>query len=154
MVQALFENKGIDLDVYRKMVDQTSEINNLSLLSGLHQYMSDEDFNKVVNSLTVGQVLSHTINVNTAPVDVLKSLGISEGAVGLIVQERQKSPFKDKAAIPGIGDVKINDVNVSNYLTVSQSNDYTVYAYATVGGYTKQVEAIVKGNTFSYWRSL
>ena len=159
MVRALFENKRIDTDVYSKMTDQTNEINKLSLLSGLHQYMNDEDFNKVAASLTVSPVPSHTININTASADVLQSLGISTGAVGLIVQERQKNPFKDKTLIPGIGDVKIYDVLVSSYLTVVPNNTYTVYAYAKVGDYEKQIEAIVNvanplNPVFYYWRAL
>ena len=31
---------------------------------------------------------------------------------------------------------------------------FRVYSYATVGGYTKQIEAIVNGNAIAYWRAL
>jgi type II secretory pathway component PulK len=155
MIQTLFENKSIDTAVFDRMTDQTSEINRLSLLSGLHQYMSDEDFNKVRDSLTVSPVPLDKININTASADVLQSLGISAGAVGLILQERQKTPYTDLGKVPGIGDLKINGVLVTNYLsTTPQSNIYKVYAYAAVGGYTKQVEAIVQGGNRLYWRAL
>jgi len=155
MVQTLFENKSIDTAVFDKMTDPTSEINRLSVLTGLHQYMSDEDFNKVRDSLTVSPVPLDKININTASADVLQSLGISSGTVGLILQERQKTPYTDLGKVPGIGDIKINGVLVSNYLTTtSQSNIYKVYSYVAVGGYTKEVEAIVQGNNRLYWRAL
>ena len=155
MVQALFENKSIDTAVFDRMTEPTSEINRLSVLTGLHQYMSDEDFNKVRDSLTVSPVPLDKININTASADVLQSLGISSGTVGLILQERQKTPYTDLGKVPGIGDIKINGVLVSNYLTTtSQSNIYKVYSYVAVGGYTKEVEAIVQGNNRLYWRAL
>ena len=155
MIQTLFENKSIDTAVYDRMTDQTSDINRLSVLTGLHQYMSDEDFNKVRDSLTVSPVPLDKININTASADVLQSLGISAGAVGLILQERQIAPYTDLGKVPGIGDIKINGVLVLNYLsTASSSNIYKVYAYSAVGGYTKQVEAIVQGGNRLYWRAL
>lgn len=153
MVQTLFESiKDIDTAVVDKMVDQTSDINKLALLSGLHQYMSDEDFNKVYMYLTTASAVpSNTINVNTASPEVLQALGISRETASLIVQQR---PYSDKNNIPGISDMKLDGVALSNYLSVTASNTYTVYAYATVGGYTKQVEAVVNGNSISYWRAL
>ncbi len=155
MIQTLFENKSIDTAVFDRMTDPTSEINKLSLLTGLHQYMSDEDFNKVRDSLTVSPVPLDKIHINTASADVLQSLGISAGAVGLILQERQKTPYTDLGKVPGIGDIKINGVLVSNYLSATPpSNIYKVYSYAAVGGYTKQVEAIVQGGNRLYWRAL
>jgi hypothetical protein len=73
----------------------------------------------------------------------------------LILQERQKTPYTDLSKVPGIGDIKINGVLVSNYLSATPpSNIYKVYSYATVGGYTKQVEAIVQGGNRLYWRAL
>lgn len=155
MIQTLFENKSIDTAVFDRMTDPTSEINRLSLLTGLHQYMSDEDFNKVRDSLTVSPVPVHKININTASADVLQSLGISTGAVGLILQERQIAPITELGKVPSIGDIKINGVLVSSYLsTTPPSNIYKVYSYAAVGGYTKQVEAIVQGGNRLYWRAL
>jgi len=152
MIQTLFENKSIDTAVYDRMTDQTSDINRLSVLTGLHQYMSDEDFNKVCDSLTASPVPVDKIYINTASADVLQSLGISAGAVGLILQER---PFTDLGKVPGIADIKINGVLVSNYLSATPpSNIYKVYSYAAVGGYTKQVEAIVQGGSRLYWRAL
>jgi len=156
MIRTLFENKSIDIAVYDKLTDLTSEIYNLGLLAGLHQYMSDEDFNKVRECLTVSPVPTHTININTASADVLQSLGISAGAVGLIIENRQRTPYADLEKVSGIGGIQINGLNLSSYLTTTVGRYSTVYSYATVGGYTKQIEAIITKNplTILYWRAL
>jgi DNA uptake protein ComE-like DNA-binding protein len=156
MIRTLFDNKRIDLAVYDKLTDTTSEIYRLGLLAGLHQYMGDEDFNKVYESLTVSLVPTHTININTASADVLQSLGISADAVGLIIQGRQKTPYADLEKVPGIGGIQINGLNLSSYLTTTVGGYSTVYSYATVGGYTRQVEAIISKNPLKvfYWRAL
>jgi DNA uptake protein ComE-like DNA-binding protein len=156
MIRTLFDNKRIDLAVYDKLTDPTSEIYRLGLLAGLHQYMSDEDFNKVYESLTVSLVPTHTININTASADVLQSLGISADAVGLIIQGRQKTPYADLEKVPGIGGIQINGLNLSSYLTTTVGGYSTVYSYATVGGYTRQIEAIISKNPLKifYWRAL
>ncbi len=154
IMKTLFETvKGIDVAVMDRITDSTSDIYKLSLLTCLHQYMSDEDYNKVYNDLTVSPV--DKININTASADVLQSLGLSAGTAGLIIETRQKTPY---TAVPStiFGDLTINGLNVSNYLTAAPSNIYKVYSYATVGGYTKQIEAIIYKDSSQvlYWRAL
>ena len=151
VLQALFENKQIDISsVYNRMTDPTSNIFYTSLLSELHQYMSDEDYIKIANDLTVSTW--HNININTASRDVLQSLGISSGAIDLIMQNRQNAPYKE---VPSdlIGAIMINKLNVTTLLTTNSSNIYTVHCNATVGGYTKEAVAIVGSNP-PYWREL
>jgi type II secretory pathway component PulK len=160
MLNALFENKGIDRIVLEKMIDVNSGIKNLGLVTGLHQYMSDEDYNKVSNFLTTSQVVDK-IDINTASPEVLQSLGISSGAAGLIVEAR-KTPFTDHAAVSGFAGINgiflpTTHLLAANFLTET-SNVFKVYSYATVGGYTKQVEAVItrttSGFTVNYWRAL
>jgi type II secretory pathway component PulK len=163
IVKTLFENKSIDTVVYDRMVDPSSTINSLSLLTGLHQYMSDEDYNKVSDCLTVSPVSQQGqkyININTASADVLQALGIGSGEAQLIMENRSRNPYTlttmpdsvKAAMVPGL-----RTTAAVNFLT-DQSNFYKVYAYATVGGYTKQIEAIVNmGNPLNpvlYWREL
>lgn len=150
VLQALFENKQIDISVYNRMIDPTSNIFHTSLLSELHQYMSDEDYIKIANDLTVS--IWHNININTASRDVLQSLGISSGAIDLIIQNRQNAPYKE---VPNdiIGAIMINKLNVTTLLTTNSNNIYTVHCNATVGGYTKVTVAIVGSNP-PYWRAL
>lgn len=164
MLQALFENKSIDLAVLDRMTDPTSAINKLSLLTGLHQFMSDEEYEKVKDFLTVTQAQGTTpfqtqvrkININTASLEVLQSLckglGKDDSVAGLIISRRDSNPFTSTAEIvnmPGM------DPLVASYLDVT-SNIYRVYAYATVGGYTKQVESVIDLTKSSplYWRAL
>ncbi|MDH4163727.1 MAG: general secretion pathway protein GspK [Nitrospirota bacterium] len=143
--------KKIDTTVFDRMVDPASTINFTILLQELRQYMSDEEYGKVANALTVGKWSN--ININTASADVLQSIGISQGAVDIIVQNRQRTPY---TSVPGeiIGDnIKINNVNAVNYLTTKSNNIYTVHCIATVGGYSKEAVAII-GSQIPYWRIL
>jgi len=157
VLQALFENRSIDVDVLDRMTDSTSTINKMGLLTGLYQYMSDEEYDKVKDFLTVTQAQGpRKININTAPLVVLQSLckglGKNDSVAGLVISRRESNPFTSTADIvnmPGM------DPLVASYLDVA-SNVYKVYAYATVGGYTKQVEAIIDLTKSSplYWREL
>jgi type II secretory pathway component PulK len=113
--------------------------------------MSDEEYDKVKDFLTVAQI--QKINVNTASLEVLqslcRSLGKDDGVASLIITKRDSQPFASTSEVvnmPGM------DTMVASYLDVT-SNFFKVYSYATVGGYTKQVEAIVQGNAISYWRA-
>ena len=160
MLSALFENKGIDRVVLDNMIQNAGVIKNIGLLTGLHQYMSDEDYDKVKDFVTTSQV--DRIDINTASPQVLQSLGINSGAAGMIIEERKKAPFTDHAKVsdfPGINSTFLpsTTLQVANFLTET-SNVFKVYSYATVGGYTKQVEAVItrsnSGFTVNYWRAL
>jgi general secretion pathway protein K len=163
VVRTLFESiKGIDTTVVDGIAGPQSDISNLVLLSGLHQYMNDEDYNKVYKSLTVSPVSQNkvTINVNTASADVLQSLGISASDADRIITDRQATPYVPSDLLSTgkvsliIGNKLLNGLNLTSYLTPNSVGYYKILAYATVGGYTKQVEAIINGNTISYWRAL
>jgi len=162
MLNTLFENNGIDSVVFDSMTaisSGSSGIKNLGLLTGLHQYMSDEDYIKVSNFVTTSQV--DKIDINTASPAVLQSLGISAGAAGLIVEARKK-PFTDHATVSSFAGINNTflpgtTLQAANFLTET-SNVFKVYSYATVGGYTKQVEAVIErtasGFNVKYWRAL
>jgi type II secretory pathway component PulK len=164
MLQALFENRSVDLAVLDRMTDTTSTINKMGLLTGLHQFMSDEEYEKVKDFLTVTQAQGTTplqtqvrkININTASLEVLQSLckglGKDDSVAGLIISRRNSNPFTSTSEIVNMSGM---DPLVASYLDVT-SNIYKVYAYATVGGYTKQVEAIIDLAKSSplYWRAL
>jgi type II secretory pathway component PulK len=164
MLQALFENRSVDLAVLDRMTDTTSTINKLGLLTGLHQFMSDEEYEKVKDFLTITQAQGTTplqtqvrkININTASLEVLQSLckglGKDDSVAGLIISRRNSNPFTSTSEIVNMSGM---DPLVASYLDVT-SNIYKVYAYATVGGYTKQVEAIIDLAKSSplYWRAL
>ncbi len=155
MVRNLLENAHIDTTVYDRLTDQaTSEVNRIGILSGIHAYMTDEEYGKVADFLTVSTVSAHRININTAPKQVLESMGIPPGTVDLIIQDRERTAYKDLASVPGIADIKLAGVNISSYLTVGPSTVFKVYCNATVGGYTRVAEAIVSGSQVSYWRIL
>ncbi len=160
VVRTLFENKGIDSTVVDRIYDPQSNIGSLVLLSGLHQYMSDEDYNKIYESLTVALVSQNrvTININTASADVLRSLGIiNDLDIKSIITERQATPYVD-ADLASTGTRKLSSIigttQARGLLTTRSMEYYRIFAYATVGDYTKQIEAIVKGKDISYWRAL
>lgn len=163
VLRRLFETvKGIDTAVLDRIADPQSAISSMTLLSGLHQYMRNDDFIKVFESLTVTPVSQNkvTININTASKDVLQSLWINEMDAQKIIDERRDTPYIEAdLKMNGklstiIGNIQIKNVNLATYLTTKSSGYYTVSARATVGGYTKQIEAVVNGGNISYWRAL
>jgi type II secretory pathway component PulK len=155
----LFGIKRVDLDILDMMSDPSADTWRLALLSGMHSFMNDESFNKVKDCITAANTVDR-ININTASAEVLQSLGISSDASKLIIEERSKqlytadsmanSPLIQGVMVPGL-----HSNAAANFLTY-QSDTYTVYSYAKVGGYIKQIEAIIQsGNaTPLYWRAL
>jgi type II secretory pathway component PulK len=149
MLRQLFSIKQISQDI---LDSQIAEKKNFYLVSELHNVMNDEDYGKVEPYVTVSPVTS--ININDASAEVLQSLcrrlGKDDGVVGMIIRNRIDKPYKTKAEInntPGM------DSMVASYLDVA-STYFKVYSYATVGGYTKTIEAVVNGTNISYWRAL
>jgi len=156
MLSKLFELKQIDQSI---LDNQIVEKRNFYLVSELHTVMNnDEDYRKVAPYVTVSPVSS--FNVNYASPEVLQSLcrklGIDDGVVGMIVNKRKSQPYLSKQEIL---DTPAMVSMVASYLDVT-SSIFRVYSYATVGGYTKQIEAIVNVSNLPplspvlYWRSL
>jgi len=143
----LFTNKSIDQSILDKISDDQRI---LYLPAELHQVMTDEDFTKLEKYVTTMTTMIDKININTASREVLESLGIN--GADSIVSARESQPFSQISDVRSI--MQIDDV-LAGYLTYS-STIYKVYAYATVGGYTKRIEAIVNTSDGSilYWRAL
>ena len=125
----------------------------LSLITELHRFLNDEEYGKVAGFLTV-----HTtgkININTASSKVLQCLGLSAPDADSIVESAKREPFdpgkKPINNAPGMTPL------IAGQLVVS-SNVFKVSSIATVGGYTKQIDAImtlnVPGFTVNYWRAI
>jgi type II secretory pathway component PulK len=148
-LQQLFDIKAVSQDVLDKQVVDKQYF---YVLSDLHQVMSDEEYGKVNNFLTVVPVPK--ININTASLEVLqslcRSLGKDDSVASLVINKRRDQPFASSSDITNMPGM---DVLVASYLGYT-SNTYKVYSYASVGGYTKQVEAIINGPQVLYWRAL
>jgi type II secretory pathway component PulK len=150
----LFTNRGINQNI----LDQISawmieERRSFYLLTELHQFLSEEDFAKVADSLTLAPVSQ--ININTASVDVLESIGINSSMAEMIVSRRNSEPFKDAGSVADfLGPA--NTMEAGQLTTTS--NVVRVNSSATVGGYTKLIEAVITrsatGYTVNYWRAL
>lgn len=148
----LFAIKGISTEVVDKIkaLKQGPPVRTFVLLSELHAVMSDDDYDKVAAYLTTS--FDSKINMNTASEDVLKSVlpnNLSE--ISMIMNTRKTKK------IESAGEVRLSqqntDPNVLNRLVVD-SAVFRVYANATVGGYTKEIEAVVNGGRISSWRAL
>jgi type II secretory pathway component PulK len=151
-VGTLFSNKGISTEAVAKIkaLKQGPPIRTFVLLSELYAVMSDDDYLKVVGYLTTSS--DSMININTASEDVLNSvLPNNQSEVMRIVSTRKT------IKITALSDVGLNQntvaANVLNSLQVD-SAAYRVYANATVGGYTKTIEAVVNSGIISYWSAL
>jgi len=157
----LFTNLGIDQNI----LDQISawmieEKRSFYLLSEIHQFLSDKDFRKVQDYVTVlppSVTPENKIDINTAPAAVLVSLGMSENAAQMIVERRSEQLFKPTDDLsPYLGQ---NSTAIAGQLSFT-SNVFSINSYATVGGYMKQADAILtrtsggSGFTILYWRAL
>jgi type II secretory pathway component PulK len=153
----LFFDRGVNQKVLNDISDwmTANHVSRFYLLSELHQFMSDEEFGKVQDALAVSQLTR--INVNTASVDVLKSVFPNNvGIADEIAEKRKTEPF-NAATLTAYLNNNPGLSNLSSGLTTS-SNVFKVSSFATVGGYTKQIEAIItlsgSGYTPNYWRAL
>ena len=154
-LEALFDITGVSQDV----LDRIAEKKTFYLLSELHQVMSDEEYGKVKDFITAAPVpVNNGININTASLTVLRVLCRSHGSddsfAGLIDSRRKDHLFVSTSEITNMPGMERNPL-LASYLGVA-SDTYKVYAYTTVGGYTRQIEAIIqKGNAAPlYWRAL
>jgi type II secretory pathway component PulK len=146
----LFNQKEIDQHIL-----DTIDENRMTfqLPTQLHQVMSDQDFAKIerfVSTMPPG-LPYRAININTAPREVLEAIGIDQAAT--IVTERQSQTIT-KDTVTRFMAAQTYSKLAGNL--VYDSSYYKVYSYATVGGYSRQVEAIIqKGSRIPlYWRAL
>jgi len=147
-LQELFRIKQAKQDVLQGMADDGIKIN---LLTELHQRMSDEEYGRVTPFLTVYG--DKKINLNTASLEVLTSMGFTEVSARMVIDLRQSEPFDEGRISPYLPPTLT--VNKENFT----SNTFTVRSFATVGDYTKQIEAVVQAAkvanpTVLYWRAL
>jgi type II secretory pathway component PulK len=152
-LEQLFDIREINQDVLKSRMTEKKDFR---LLTELHQVMSDEDFGRVRDFLTVFPL--QKIDINTASVEVLqslcRSLGKDDGPAIAVVSRRAREPFMkigDVVNFPGM------DPLVASYLDVT-GNVFKVSSSVTVNGYTKYVEAVIErtatGFTLRYWRAL
>lgn len=150
MLSQLFSIKQISQDILDNQIVERAKV---YLVSELHTVMNDEDYHKVSPYVTVSPVPLRKIDINAASAEVLRSLcrslGKDDGVVGMIISKRSSKPYTaaEISSTPGM------DPLVATYLDVTDTY-FKVYSYATVGGYTKTIEAVVNGSNISYWRAL
>jgi len=149
----LFEVLAINQDSLDRMVENKK---NYFLTDELHQVLSDEEFRKLKDFVTVSPVAR--VDVNTASSEVLQSLGLSAGMAQMVVEKRTTEPFKLQEEVNAF--LGNENTMVAGQLSVT-SDVFKVYSFATMGGYTKQVEAVItrSADTYnpfkiSYWRAL
>ena len=151
-VSKLFDVCGINQNALDLIIPTATDSRRFYLLTELHQFLSDEEFGKIKDLVTVSQV--DRININTAPSEVLQSLGLSAGVASMIVDKRNREPFDTREKINAFSGM---DTTTAGKLDVT-SNIFKVSSFATVGGYTKQIEAIItrstSGFSITYWRAL
>jgi len=140
-LERLFGLPGMRIDL--EALDRIRELQSINLVGDLHKVLSDEEYRKIQScNNDQGCVTVYglgTIDINTASSEVLQSLGISEPAAATIIEARKQDPFSDKSKLAssyGLDSVTLGMLDV-------KSNVFLVRSYATVGGYTKQAEAVI-----------
>ncbi len=145
----------ISQEVLDRISSSPTEQRKFYLLTELHQYLViDDDFGKVKDFLTVSPVTK--IDVNTASVEVLQSIGLSAGMASMVKDRRDREgPFKTLQEVNDF--LGPQNTMVAGLLDIT-SNIFKVNSYATVGGYMRVVEAVITRSTASftvnYWREL
>jgi hypothetical protein len=142
-LDGLFGFQGVDVAIRDRMIDRIKEKGVFSLLTELHEIMSDEEFDKVKDYLTV--YASKQINIYTASEVVLKSAGVSDPTIVSITEDGKNKAYKSPADY---------QLSTGDFMADGSGTTSKVYSYATVGGYTRQIEAVVnRGSTTPrYWR--
>ena len=153
-LSSLFTIRGVDQGALDRMSDwMRDERRSFYLLTELHGFLSDEDFLKVRDALTVTAV--PRVNINTASADVLRGIGLDALTADNIIDRRAEQPFKSDAEVTAFLGPEGN--RFVGLLTTA-STVFKVDSFATVGGYTKQVEAVITkagaATTVNYWRAL
>jgi type II secretory pathway component PulK len=136
----LFRRRGVSQEMLDKIIDSGSQF---QLLTELYQILGDEDYNKVTPFLTVYSAEMEKVNINTASEEVLNSVLATRTGLSIdtILSRRKDQQY-------------ISSELTSDYSDFTATSSVSrVYSYATVGGYTKRVEAVTGGNQ-SYWREL
>ncbi len=136
----LFSRKSVSQEILDILVDPT---NQRQLVTELHRFMKDEDYNKIAPYVTFYANDLEKINANYASEEVLWSVATTNPslAVSSILSKRK--------------DGKLTNADISGCLSCTlDSKSFKVYFFATVGGYTKQIETVIDNNTPVYWRSL
>jgi type II secretory pathway component PulK len=96
------------------------------------------------------------ININTASPQVLQSLGLTAADAERIVESTKLDPYDpikkpiNTTTVPGATSTIIGQLTTS-------STVFKVTSLATVGGYTKQIDAIMTvggAGVVNYWRAL
>jgi len=150
----LFEILGINQNALDLIIPTPTDSRKFYLLTELHQFLSDEEFEKIKDMVTVAQV--EKIDINTASSEVLQSLGLSPALAGTIKERRSRELFVKTGDINEFPGMNTN-MTVVGMLDVT-SNVFKVRSVATVGGYTKTVEAVIKRTASSfdvqYWSAL
>jgi general secretion pathway protein K len=152
-LEKLFEVLAISQDSLDRLVENKK---NYYLITELHQVLSDEEFKKLKSHVTVSSVTK--VDINTASSEVLQSLGLTAGMADMIVEKRATEPFTSQTAVNDF--LGPENAIVAGQLSIT-SNVFRISSFATVGGYTKQVEAVItrSADTYnpfkiSYWRAL
>ena len=152
----LFTNRGVNQEKLNQLrAWMTEERKNFTLLTELHRFLSDEEYRNIVDSLMVAPIGAlPQININTASADVLQGLGLDPVTAERIVEKRGQEPFDTRDKINLFSGM---NPSTAGLLALS-SNVFRVHSYATVGGYTRQIEAVITrsaaGFTVNYWRAL
>jgi hypothetical protein len=139
-VVRLFEFTGVDPNVLERMKERVSTRGIFFLLGELHEVMTDEEFSKASDFISVRT--SPQVNIYSASEVVLKSSVTSERAIAEIIADRNAKVSKS-----------ISEYGLSGAFTTT-STLYKVSSVATVGEYMKQVDAIISSDGILYWRSL
>ncbi len=141
-ISILFEIVGINRDRLDQISDwMINERRSLYLVTELHKFLNDEEFVKIQNFVTTTQANTfNQIDINTASLEVLQSIGIPSGLAEMIIQRRSNTFFKTPQEVADF--LGPQNAGAAGQLTTT-SDVFKVDSFATAGGFTKQLEAVI-----------
>jgi type II secretory pathway component PulK len=164
-VRNLFTVMQVDQRVAERIAERVAERGKFFFLSELHEVMDDEEYNKVINYITTFTAQQTPVSINTAPLKVLQTRFISaaagadtdaESIAEDCIRKRISKPFESSKDIADF--LEYRNIVPSNVNAKETSDYFRIHSHATVGEYTRQVEAVIHrtatGFTVLSWRSL
>lgn len=141
-ISILFEIVGINRDRLDQISDwMISERRSLYLVTELHKFLNDEEFGKIQKFVTTTQANQfNQIDINTASLEVLQCIGLTSGMAEMVIKRRDNTPFKTPQEVADF--LGPQNARAAGQLTTT-SNVFKVDSFATAGGFTKQLEAII-----------
>jgi general secretion pathway protein K len=140
---------------YKARNDKMATVAELSLIKGFTPEIIAllKPFVTVYSDQPGSLVIQQTININTAPKEVLAALSnlIDDSKAERILEERRVSPFKSVADLSRVSGLESLATSLQGYAT-AKGNVFRITSVARVKDSARTVEAVVRNGAILSWQ--